>query len=89
MWFAALSILLPVFWICWEITYAPVRLGLALASFIVFVCRLAYEMLGELWATLRSVFCIASATEATVTTATTYEVSMWRSLWNDLFSKVW
>uniref|UniRef100_A0A7C8Z868 Uncharacterized protein n=1 Tax=Opuntia streptacantha TaxID=393608 RepID=A0A7C8Z868_OPUST len=88
LWSTALSILLPVFWICWEITYAPVRLGLALASFIVFVCRLAYEMLGELWSTLCSVFRIASATEATVTTATTYEVSMWRSLWNDLFSKV-
>lgn len=88
VWTTVLSILLPVFWICWEIMYAPVRLVLALASFVVFACGLVYEMLGELWSTLYSVFCIASAAEATVTTATTYEVSMWRSLWNDLFSKV-
>ncbi|KAJ8433643.1 hypothetical protein Cgig2_026823 [Carnegiea gigantea] len=88
VWTIVLSIMLPVFWICWEIMYAPVRLALALASFVVFACSLVYEMLGELWSTLYSVFCIASATEATVTTATTFEVSMWRSLWNDLFSKV-
>lgn len=59
---------------------------LALFSFIAFVCTLIYEMIGDLWSSVCSIVHIASTTEATVTT--TYEVSMWRSLWNDLFSKV-
>lgn len=85
VWTAAMSIILPIFWVCWEILYAPVRLVLALASYIALVCTLVYEMLGDIWSSICSIFCIASATEATVTT---YEASVWRSLWNDLFSKV-
>lgn len=81
-----MCIILPIFWACWEILNAPVRLILALFSFIAFVCTLVYEMFGELWSSACSLVHIASTTEATVTA--TYEVSMWRSLWNDLFSKV-
>ncbi|XP_048503571.1 uncharacterized protein LOC104897000 isoform X3 [Beta vulgaris subsp. vulgaris] len=82
----SMCIILPIFWACWEILNAPVRLILALFSFIAFVCTLVYEMFGELWSSACSLVHIASTTEATVTA--TYEVSMWRSLWNDLFSKV-
>ncbi|KAL2939479.1 Condensin complex subunit 1 [Bienertia sinuspersici] len=86
IWTSAMFIVLPVFWAFWEILYAPVRMVLALFSGIAFVSTLVYEMLGELWSSACSIVQIASATEATV--STTYEVSMWRSLWNDLFSKV-
>ncbi|KMT07870.1 hypothetical protein BVRB_6g145670 [Beta vulgaris subsp. vulgaris] len=85
-WTTAMCIILPIFWACWEILNAPVRLILALFSFVAFVCTLVYEMFGELWSSACSLVHIASTTEATVTA--TYEVSMWRSLWNDLFSKV-
>ncbi|XP_074294401.1 uncharacterized protein LOC141622254 [Silene latifolia] len=85
IWMAAMSIILPILWAFWEILYAPVRLILALTSSIAYLCTLVYEMLGEVWSSVCSLFSIASATERTVTT---YEASMWRSLWNDLFSKV-
>ncbi|KAH9605272.1 hypothetical protein KSS87_017794 [Heliosperma pusillum] len=85
IWMTAMSIILPILWAFWEILYAPVRLILALTSSIAYICTLVYEMLGDMWSSVCSVFSIASATERTVTT---YEASMWRSLWNDLFSKV-
>ena len=58
---------------------------LALASFIASICVSIYEMLQEVWQIVSSVFQVASATEATLSTN---EISMWRSLWNDLFSQV-
>ncbi|XP_022727586.1 uncharacterized protein LOC111283363 isoform X2 [Durio zibethinus] len=81
----ATSILFPIFWILWEILYAPVRLVLALASFVAFVCGFISDLGGDVWRSLGSILRLASASEATVST---YEVSMWRSLWNDLFSQV-
>ncbi|KAG2716896.1 hypothetical protein I3760_03G149100 [Carya illinoinensis] len=85
IWSIATSILYPIFWILWELVYAPVRMVLALASFVVFVSTSIYGMLGEMWQFFSSIFQLASASEATVRT---YEVSIWRSLWNDLFSQV-
>ncbi|KAG6661176.1 hypothetical protein CIPAW_03G155400 [Carya illinoinensis] len=85
IWSIATSILYPIFWILWELVYAPVRMVLALASFMVFVSTSIYGMLGEMWQFFSSIFQLASASEATVRT---YEVSIWRSLWNDLFSQV-
>ncbi|KAK7860585.1 hypothetical protein CFP56_036802 [Quercus suber] len=85
VWSIATTVLYPVFWILWELLYAPIRMVLALASFIAFICVSIYEMLQELWQIVSSIFQVASATEATVST---YEISMWRSLWNDLFSQV-
>jgi hypothetical protein len=58
---------------------------LALASFIAFICLSIYDMLQEIWQFVSSIFQVASATEATVTMS---EISMWRALWNDLFSQV-
>ncbi|CAO2829850.1 unnamed protein product [Amaranthus hypochondriacus] len=86
IWTTAMFIILPIFWACWEILYAPVRVVLVLLSSVAYVCTLVYEMLAELWSSACSIANIASTTEATV--KTTYEVSLWRSLWNDLFSKV-
>ncbi len=58
---------------------------LALASFIAFIILSIYDMLQEIWQFVSSIFQVASATEATVTMS---EISMWRALWNDLFSQV-
>ncbi|KAJ0077304.1 hypothetical protein Patl1_36021 [Pistacia atlantica] len=43
------------------------------------------ELLGNMWGAVRSIFQLASTSEATVST---YEVSVWLSLGNDLFFQV-
>ncbi|XP_044501222.1 uncharacterized protein LOC123222485 isoform X2 [Mangifera indica] len=85
IWKIANCVLYPIFWMLWEILYAPIRLVLALASFVAFIFAGISELLGNIWGAVSSIFKLASASEATVST---YEVSMWRSLWNDLFSQV-
>ncbi|XP_022759015.1 uncharacterized protein LOC111305600 isoform X2 [Durio zibethinus] len=85
LWNIAIFVLYPIFWILWEMLYAPIRLVLALASFVAFVCGFISNLVGDIWQTLSSIIRLASASEATVST---YEVSIWRSLWNDLFSQV-
>ncbi|XWS30990.1 hypothetical protein CRYUN_Cryun23aG0039100 [Craigia yunnanensis] len=85
LWNIATSVMYPIFWILWELLYAPVRLVLALASFVAFVCGFISDLVGDIWRSLSSIIRLASASEATVST---YEVSIWRSLWNDLFSQV-
>jgi hypothetical protein len=82
---AATSIIYPIFWTVWEILYAPIRLVLALAGFVAFTCGWISEMIGDLWQSVSGIFQLASVSKATVST---YEVSVWRSLWNDLFSQV-
>ncbi|XP_043689458.1 uncharacterized protein LOC122640359 isoform X1 [Telopea speciosissima] len=84
-WSIGSSILYPIFWAIWEILYIPIRLVLLIGSFISSVYSCTYAFVGEIWLFVSSIFQIASASEATVST---YEVSMWRSLWNDLFSQV-
>ncbi|KDP30804.1 hypothetical protein JCGZ_13747 [Jatropha curcas] len=85
VWTIATSVLYPIFWILWEIFYAPIRMVLAIASFIALIGAWISELIGDLWRSVSCIFRVASATEATIST---YEVSMWRSLWNDLFSQV-
>lgn len=68
-----------------EILYAPIRLILGLANVMAFSLTIVFEALLEIWALASGMFKVASATEAAVST---YEPSMWRSLWNDLFSQV-
>ncbi|XP_041007395.1 uncharacterized protein LOC121252014 isoform X1 [Juglans microcarpa x Juglans regia] len=85
IWSIATTILYPISWILWEMLYAPVRIILTSASFMAFISTGLYQMLGQMWQFVSSIFQLASASEATVST---YEVSMWRSLWNDLFSQV-
>ncbi|KAJ6686858.1 G1/S-SPECIFIC CYCLIN-E PROTEIN [Salix purpurea] len=84
IWSIATSIVYPIFWIVWEILYAPIRLVLALAGLVAFTCSWISEMIGDIWQSVNGMFELAAASDATVT----YEVSMWRSLWNDLFSQV-
>ncbi|MBA0730081.1 hypothetical protein Golax_022875, partial [Gossypium laxum] len=79
------SVLYPMFLIFWEILCAPIRLVLALASFLAYVCGFIYDVVGNIWLSLSGIIQLASASEATVSSAN--EVSMWRTLWNDLFSQ--
>ncbi|KAK8611650.1 hypothetical protein V6N13_131696 [Hibiscus sabdariffa] len=81
----ATFILYPTFCCLWEILYAPIRLVLALARFVAYVCGLIYLLVGDIWQSFRSIIQLASASESTVSTS---EVSMLRSLWNDIFSQV-
>ncbi|XP_039049352.1 uncharacterized protein LOC120190332 isoform X1 [Hibiscus syriacus] len=86
LWNMVTSAFYPIFWVLWEILYAPIRLLLFLASIVVSVCGFIFELVGGIWRSLSSIIRLASASEATVTS--TFEVSIWRSLWNDLFSQV-
>ncbi|TYI19847.1 hypothetical protein ES332_A07G193300v1 [Gossypium tomentosum] len=86
LWNIVTSILYPIFWILWEILFAPIRLVLALSSIVAFVYGFMSDLVGDIWRLSSSIIQLASASEATV--SGTYEVSVWRSLWNDLFSQV-
>ncbi|XLS53733.1 hypothetical protein HN51_003488 [Arachis hypogaea] len=85
IWRIGTCVIYPVFFILWEILYAPVRLVLAISSVLTFVCTCIFDVLGDAWQIISSILELASSSEATVTT---YEVSIWRSLWNDLFSQI-
>ncbi|XP_027343848.1 uncharacterized protein LOC113856284 isoform X2 [Abrus precatorius] len=81
----ATCVLYPLFWILWELLYAPVRLVLAISSFVAFVYSCIFNTLGNTWQFVSGIFQLASYSEATVSAS---EVSMLRSLWNDLFSQI-
>ncbi|KAL6536857.1 hypothetical protein OROHE_012441 [Orobanche hederae] len=85
IWNVATSVIYPVFWILWEILYAPIRLVLGFCSLVVYFCTFVYNLVGDLWLFGSSIFNFTREVESTVNS---YEVSMWRSLWNDLFSQV-
>lgn len=84
-WIAVTSVLYPVIWILSEILYAPVRIVLGLSGVLGFIFTRIHHMVGHISLFVSSLFKFASGAEATVRTV---EVSVWRSLWNDLFSKV-
>ncbi|KAH8517888.1 hypothetical protein H0E87_005707 [Populus deltoides] len=85
IWSIATSIIYPIFWIVWEILYAPIRSVLALAGLVAFTCAWISEMIGDIWKYVNGILQLAAASDARVSSC---EVSMWRSLWNDLFSQV-
>ncbi|XP_010522364.1 PREDICTED: uncharacterized protein LOC104801005 isoform X2 [Tarenaya hassleriana] len=85
IWNIATSVLLNVFWIIWEVVYTPIRVVLALTNFLALVFSSVFDVLGDLWSYISSILQLASDSHSTVKT---YEVSMWRSLWNDLFSHI-
>lgn len=84
LWNIVASFLYPIFWILWEILYAPLRLVLGICNLIVFISSNVYDMIGDIWFFVSSIFHLASTADATVNA----EVSLWRTLWNDLFSQV-
>ncbi|XP_022985925.1 uncharacterized protein LOC111483824 isoform X2 [Cucurbita maxima] len=85
LWSCVTMILLPALRIISEILYVPIRTILLLASFVTYICTGIYEMFGDVGQVLSSVFQVASVSEVTVATS---EVSILRTLWNDLFSQV-
>ncbi|CAK9314724.1 unnamed protein product [Citrullus colocynthis] len=85
LWSCVTMILLPILWIISEILYTPIRALLSLASLITYICAGIYDMFGDIQLFLSSVFQVASVSEVAVATS---EVSVWRTLWNDLFSQV-
>ncbi|XP_052735211.1 uncharacterized protein LOC108343222 isoform X4 [Vigna angularis] len=85
VWSIATCILYPLFWVLWELLYAPVRLILMIFRFLPSTCLYIFNTLGKMWQFFSSIFQFAATSEATVTAS---EVSMWRTLWNDLFSQI-
>lgn len=85
IWNIAIFIIYPIFQLIWEILYAPLRLLLGLANFIIFICASAYGLILDLWLFVSGIFKVASTAEATVSTM---EISMWRALWDDLGSQI-
>ncbi|XP_019054861.1 PREDICTED: uncharacterized protein LOC104606496 isoform X3 [Nelumbo nucifera] len=79
------SLIYPMFLTLGELLYTPIRLVAALASCITFLYSSIFDFLGKLWLSISIIFRIASSSEAAVSTS---EVSMWRTLWNDLFSQI-
>lgn len=80
--FSAASFIYPVLWI---LLYGPFRLLFTFFSFVASSCTYAYDSVRGIWISARGIFQVTRSLESTVNT---YEVSMWRSLWNDLFSQV-
>lgn len=85
IWTIVYLFLYPIFWILWEVLCAPIRMVLALIGFMSLVCSSVSEFLGDMWWSASSILQLASTSHVTVSA---HEVSMWRSLWNDLFSQV-
>ncbi|MCL7042374.1 hypothetical protein MKW94_002328 [Papaver nudicaule] len=85
IWSTASSVIWPIFVALYEILYAPLRVVLAFAKFSGSAFSSTFEVLRDIWLSVSSMIQLASASESTIST---YEVSMWRSLWNDLFSQI-
>ncbi|KAI3968988.1 hypothetical protein MKX01_001465 [Papaver californicum] len=85
IWSTASSVIWPILVALYEILFAPLRMVLAFAKFSASAFSSTFEVLREIWLSVSSMIQLASASESTIST---YEVSMWRSLWNDLFSQI-
>ncbi|MBA0847766.1 hypothetical protein Goshw_022925, partial [Gossypium schwendimanii] len=55
------------------------------SRFVAFICFFVSRLVGDIWQSFRSIIQFASATESAMNSN---EISMWRSLWNDIFSQV-
>ncbi|MCD7448677.1 hypothetical protein HAX54_045326 [Datura stramonium] len=87
VWTLVTYLLYPIFWILWEIMYAPIRLVFGLSSLLGFLCTSIYEVIMDSWMFVSSIVRVTSQVESTVTSSGA-SVSIWRSLWNDLFSQI-
>ncbi|KAL7086669.1 hypothetical protein ACP275_13G015300 [Erythranthe tilingii] len=83
-WNVATSFVYPVLWV---LLYTPFRLLHGFCSIASFLCAFIYDLGGDVWVSAKSIFQLAKSVDSTVAVST-YEVSMWRSLWDDLFSHV-
>ncbi|KAI3803572.1 hypothetical protein L1987_31728 [Smallanthus sonchifolius] len=85
IWMIMTAILYPILWLICGILYAPIGLIIGLSNFVGFMFNQMYDFIGDVWLFVSSLFKLASAAEVNVGS---YEVSMWRTLWNDLFSQI-
>ncbi|KAI7729656.1 hypothetical protein M8C21_015749 [Ambrosia artemisiifolia] len=85
IWIIVSTVMYPILWCLWGALYAPVSLILGLSDFVGYVYNQTYDLARDTWLFASGVFKLASNAESAVNT---YEVSIWRSLWNDLFSQV-
>ncbi|WOL06656.1 hypothetical protein Cni_G15390 [Canna indica] len=83
LWSIAAYVIYPVVWLLLKIFVAPIRLILAIASFIGMIFTNIYYLLRETWTSIGALFQLASGL-----TVDNPEVSLWRSRWKDLFTKV-
>lgn len=79
------NIATQIIWVFFEILTAPARLILALVNLIALLSSNVYYFILESYSSVSGLFQFASASKKTVGA---YEPSMWKSLWNDLFSQV-
>nr|XP_043629248.1 uncharacterized protein LOC122600575 [Erigeron canadensis] len=82
----ATSVMSPIFLLLWKTLCAPISIILGLSKFLGPIYTYIYDLVGGIWLFVSNVLKVASNAEAA--TARTREISLWRSLWNDLFSKV-
>ncbi|KAL1812928.1 hypothetical protein ACET3Z_022993 [Daucus carota] len=88
LWFAVSfiwNIATSFFWIIWNVLYTPFSFLQGLSSVLFVIVSNAYELVKDICLFMSSIFQFASSADATVSS---YEVSMWRTLSKDLFSKV-
>ncbi|KAI3774883.1 hypothetical protein L1987_49446 [Smallanthus sonchifolius] len=85
IWMIMTAILYPILWLICGILYAPIGLIIGLSNLVGFMFNQMYDFIGDIWLFVSGLFKLASAAESNVGS---YEVSMWRTLWNDLFSQI-
>ncbi|XP_076928278.1 uncharacterized protein LOC143592195 [Bidens hawaiensis] len=85
IWMIVILILCPIFWLICGILYAPIGLIIGLSNLVGFIFNQMHDFIGDTWLFASGLFKLASAAESTVGH---HEVSMWRALWNDLFSQI-
>ncbi|KAK4768824.1 hypothetical protein SAY86_026974 [Trapa natans] len=80
------SVLHPIFHMLSGMLYMAISIILALANTVASLWTWFHGSVMEMWYSVRGISKLASAANTAVNG--TYEISMWRSLWNDLFSQV-
>ncbi|KAG6406996.1 hypothetical protein SASPL_129976 [Salvia splendens] len=74
-----------VYSVAWILFYAPFRLLLGFCRILASSSSFLYALFRDVWMSTRSIFMVTRSVQSTVSTV---EISMWRSLWNDLFSQI-
>ncbi|XP_076907727.1 uncharacterized protein LOC143564291 [Bidens hawaiensis] len=82
----ATGVMGPILLCVWRAICSPIHVVFELSKFLGYIYKYTYESLEGIWLFVSSILKVAS--NADVAATHTYEVSMWRALWSDLFSKV-
>ncbi|KAH9314174.1 hypothetical protein KI387_022801, partial [Taxus chinensis] len=85
VWGVVTAIMYPIASAFWELLIAPIRLLLMFLNSMGLISSEIIDFGKRTWQTLSGTFQLISDTEPT---SNTNSVSVWRALWNDLFSQV-